>query len=302
LSTVNSDSKFKNKIVEFIKEPLVLSTLIMVTYGVVLFELIYPLNRSFLLGIGLPIIVILFIDFFIKFGCMAILCLWIFPIILKKSGNDGEIKSKAYKKENNILAQNTNSKETFLLGLISFLLQLITFLIFSFAFGILSVNFGPLLEHPLIGSEIPAGWFLFVIALLPGIFEELLFREYIMRLQLTKYSIRFAIISNGIFFAIFHIFGRLNDPLGAIFGMIFVALPYGMALSYLRITSKSLIPCIIMHYLTDSLLLFLLSGMFSFEGNPLGLILTFILGFTVVPSILIIFFLSTYTKVKGRKF
>lgn len=302
MSTANSDSKFKNKIVDFIKEPLVLSTLLMVTYGVILFEFIYPLNRSFLLGIDLPIIVLLFIDFFIKFGSMAILCLWIFPIVLKKSGNDGEIKLKAYKEENNILTQNKNSKETFLLGLISFLLQLITFLTFSFAFGTLSVNFGPLLEHPFIGSEIPAGWFLFVIALLPGIFEELLFREYIMRLQLTKYSIRFAIISNGIFFGIFHIFGRLNDPLGAIFGMIFVALPYGMALSYLRITSKSLIPCILMHYLTDSLLLFLLSGMFSFEGNPLGLILTFILGFTVFPSILIIFFLYTYTKIKGRKF
>ena len=300
MSTINSDSNSKNIIVNFIKEPLVLSTLLMVTYGVVLFELIYPLNRSFLLGIDLPIIVILFIDFFIKFGSMAILCLWIFPIILIKSGNDGEIKLKAYKKKSNILTQNINSKETFLLGLISFLLQLITFLTFSFAFGTLSVNFGPLLEHPFIDSEIPAGWFLFVIALLPGIFEELLFREYIMRLQLTKYSIRFTIISNGIFFGIFHIFGRLNDPLGAIFGMIFVALPFGMALSYLRITSKSLIPCILMHYLTDSLLLFLLSGMFSFEGNPLGLILTFILGFTVVPSILIIFFLSTYTKIKVR--
>lgn len=298
MSTINNDSKSKNKIVDFIKEPLVLSTLLMVTYGVVLFELIYPLNRSFLLGIDLPIIVILFIDFFIKFGSMAVLCLGIFPIVLKKSGNDGEIKLKANKKENNILTQNINSKETFLLGLISFLLQLITFLTFSFAFGILSVNFGPLLEHPYIGSEIPAGWFLFVIALLPGIFEELLFREYIMRLQLTKYSIRFTIISNGILFGIFHIFGRLNDPLGAIFGMIFVALPYGMALSYLRIASKSLIPCILMHYLTDSLLLFLLSGMFSFEGNPLGLILTFIFGFTVIPSILIIFFLLTYTKIK----
>ena len=99
MSTINSDSKSKNKILDFIKEPLVLSTLLMVTYGVVLFELIYPLNRSFLLGIDLPIIVILFIDFFIKFGSMAILCLGIFPIVLKKSGNDGEIKLKERKNE-----------------------------------------------------------------------------------------------------------------------------------------------------------------------------------------------------------
>lgn len=301
MNTINFDSKSKNKILDFIKEPLVISTLLMVTYGVVLFELIYPLNRSFLLGIDLPIIVILFIDFFIKFGSMAILCLWIFPIVLKKSGNYREIKLKAYEKENNILTQNKNSKETFLLGSISFLLQLITFFTISFAFGTLSVDFGPLLEQPYISSEIPAGWFLFVIALLPGIFEELLFREYIMRLQLTKYSIRFAIISNGILFGIFHIFGRLNDPLGAII-LIIVALPYGMALSYLRITSKSLIPCIVMHYLTDSLLLFLLSGMFSFEENPLGLLLSFLLGITIIPSILIIFFISIYTKIKDKKF
>ena len=111
MSINNSDTKYKNKLIDFIKEPLVLSTVLMVTYGVVLFELIYPLNRGFLLGIDLPIIVILFVDFFIKFGSMALLCLLIFPIVLKKSGNNGEIKLNAYKKENNILTPKVNQKK-----------------------------------------------------------------------------------------------------------------------------------------------------------------------------------------------
>ena len=290
-----SEVKSRRKIVDFFKESMVLSIFLLIIYGVLLFEVIYPLNSSYLFSLSLPVVGILFIDFFIKFGSMAILCLILFPLLIRKLRSELDINLNPFKKKDK-MEQIQHRTKPFFLGTTCFLIQLISFLVFGFIFGTLSINFNPLLDQPYISSEIPIGWFLFVLALLPGIFEELLFREYIFRLQITKYSSKFTIISNGVLFSIFHIFGRINDPFTEIIVMLFVSLPYGIALAYLRLSSNSVIPCIVIHYLTDSLFLFLLYGLFSFEGDGSGLLLVFILGVTIMPSILIAIFLSTYAK------
>ena len=49
------------------------------------------------------------------------------------------------------------------------------------------------------------GWFLFILMLIPGIWEEVAFRGVILNLQLKKYSNTISIMLYGVLFGLFHL-------------------------------------------------------------------------------------------------
>lgn len=93
-----------------------------------------------------------------------------------------------------------------------------------------------------------AGWLgIFCIAVLGPILEELLFRGAITKVLLRKYSPVKAILISGLIFGIFHI-----NP-----AQVVSACLIGFFLAWLYYKTQSLIPCILIHILNNSLAVYL---------------------------------------------
>ncbi|MBY8980084.1 MAG: CPBP family intramembrane metalloprotease [Candidatus Lokiarchaeota archaeon] len=198
---------------------------------------------------SLPTIAILLIDFFVNFGLMMLLWLVIVPRFLGLPNGEehlkGYIKTIGIKNDGKLI-------RNILLGVgcsaIAFICRFITANIFGNYFFDLDVIFGT----P--GSSLSFyGWFLFILMLIPGIWEEVSFRGVMMTLNMRKYSRTTVIIVVSLLFGFFHYFNLLggSDLFATTLQVIWAAL-FGFLLGYLFIKTKSLIPSIILHYLVNT--------------------------------------------------
>jgi membrane protease YdiL (CAAX protease family) len=239
----------------------------------------------------LPFTLKLFIRFFINFGILALLWLVTVPIGLKlpKRESFGEftktiglIKDKHFFR-NLILA----------LGLIYFY-----FLSLIYATLILGdVNFNHwYINNPNPNLPFPffLGWFLFIFMLIPGIWEEIAFRGVILNLQLKKFSNTTALVLNGVIFGLFHLVNLLEGAslYGTIIQVIYASC-LGIALAYLYIKTRSLIPCILIHYLVNSAGQIFNQGIFP---NIFTESLFAIFGAGIFPMILILLLVKVLLK------
>ncbi|MFX1297978.1 MAG: lysostaphin resistance A-like protein, partial [Promethearchaeota archaeon] len=174
------------------------------------------------------------------------------------------------------------------------LLGVTTFAIFSVFALYGAVFFGNYVFDPNILFGIPSilnlGWMIFIIALIPGIWEEVGFRGVMLPMLLKKYSKKRAIIINGLVFGLAHLFNLVSILLfgGFFWQLVFYQVIYaslmGFALAYMYIKTNSLLPCIIFHYLADSVgLLFL--NVYFFDIFSLSVFFIVFIG--IVPSFLI---------------
>lgn len=144
----------------------------------------------------------------------------------------------------------------------------------------------------------PNSWMI-VIAFIPGIWEEVAFRGAILALLLRKYSERKAILIDAAMFSAIHslnLLGRMNDYLAWLFigSQVVYTFFAGIFLGYLLIKSKSLLPCMITHYLVDAF-----GSLFLYSPNidPLIIaILDAILGAGLVPAVINILIIKLITK------
>jgi membrane protease YdiL (CAAX protease family) len=121
------------------------------------------------------------------------------------------------------------------------------------------------------------GWFMFVLALIPGIWEEVAFRGVVLRTLLTRHSERVALLGSGAFFALFHLANViLGQSLPEVVMKGLVALPVGVALAHMVVRTGSLLPAIITHYLMDCF------GPFFVAVGPDSMIRGAIFGITAV--------------------
>ncbi|MHA1233917.1 MAG: lysostaphin resistance A-like protein, partial [Promethearchaeota archaeon] len=98
------------------------------------------------------------------------------------------------------------------------------------------------------------GWFVFILMLIPGIWEEVSFRGVMMTLNLNKYSRTTVFIVVSLLFGLFHYFNLLGgSDLFTTNLQVFWAALFGFLLGYLFIKTKSLIPSIILHYFVNTL-------------------------------------------------
>jgi len=95
---------------------------------------------------------------------------------------------------------------------------------------------------------------------LPSIFEEMAFRGILLTVFLSKYSERKAIIFSALGFGLFHLPGLITgqDPIWTL-GQVVWSFIIGLFYGYVFVKTRSLLPSMVIHYLSN-VFLSLLSG------------------------------------------
>ncbi|MBA7535398.1 hypothetical protein ES705_27651 [subsurface metagenome] len=237
-------------------------------------QLLLPLLRN------LSFLGFLFVDFIINFAPLFLLWLVVIPIGLKlpKKENFQEFSRTIGLSRVKPLLRNL------LLAIGSLVILGFSTAFFASLLGTWVFDLGVIFSKPSIYTGL--GWFLFIYMLRPGIWEEIAFRGVILNLQLKKYSQITCVILNGVLFGLFHYINLLGYPdLYYVSMQVIYASCLGIALSYMYVKTRSLLLCIVLHYLIDSVGQIFLGGLFS---NIVNLTIYFVFGIGIVPMILII--------------
>jgi len=279
----------------FRKHPLLGTVTLLVLYaGFLILPGIIELPLIFIIEY-IPLPVMFLIDFFVTFGVMALL--WLLIVRRSLGLPNGKESLKEFTKTIGLKPDRKIVRNIFLgigCSIIFFISTYITGNIFGTYIFDLDVIFGT----P--GSSVSFfGWFLFIIMLIPGIWEEVSFRGVIMTLNMRKYSRTTALIVVSILFGLFHYFNLIagNDLVLTGVQVIYAAL-LGFLFGYLFIKTKSLIPSIILHYLIDSLGQLFLYVTFD---NTVDLVLFAIIGVGIIPSVLGVLLVKLVVKEKPRE-
>ena len=241
--------------------------------------------------LNLPLVETLFIDFFIMMGSLTLLWIIIVPFGLKLPNYNQSFKDFS---QSIGLTRIRPLWRNISLGILGISAVIISELIFGSILG--KVYFYPeaLTSPP--NSPFPGllryGWFILFMALRPGIWEEFAFRGVILNMQLKKYSIISSIIINGFLFGLSHLINLLSADLISTLFQVFYATCFGIGLSYMYIKTRSLLPCILTHYLFDSIgQIFVVTNLY----NPISVVLFLIFGVGIIPMILIILFTKIFS-------
>ena len=141
--------------------------------------------------------------------------------------------------------------------------------------------------------------FVFLFNLIPGIFEEIVFRGVILILLLRKYSKNVSITISALIFGISHvinflIFGNFWSSMTQIITGIMI----GCFFAYLVLRTSSLVPSIIIHYLYNSLaILFTVLD----ESDPLTSFCLKILFASLIPIVFNLILLRFFSPMKQEK-
>ncbi|MFX0075686.1 MAG: type II CAAX prenyl endopeptidase Rce1 family protein [Candidatus Hermodarchaeota archaeon] len=242
----------------------------------------------------LPFIAILFIDFTVTFVVMGLL--W-FVVVRKALGfPNGHESLREYIKTIGLKPDNKIGRNI-LLGIGCSIIYFASTAIIGNIFGTFIFNLDVIFGNP--GTSISIyGWFLFIVMLIPGIWEEVSFRGVISTLSLRKYSRTTVLIVVSVLFGLFHYFNLLvgNDPLLTGIQVIYATL-LGLLFGYLFIKTKSLIPSIIVHYLVDSL-----GQLFTYVvfNSIVDFVLFALIGVGIIPTVLGMLLVKLVVKDKSK--
>ena len=131
-------------------------------------------------------------------------------------------------------------------------------------------------------------WVILLLALVPGIWEELTFRGVILSNLQPSFPPIKAVAVSSVLFGLYH-FSNLvawDDPIEVTFGVIMATI-FGLGWGYAVIRAHSVVPAVFLHYMFDALLaapLFFGSGTNDVLAGPLSLAL--ILGFPTATIII----------------
>ena len=239
----------------------------------------------------LPIIPLRFVEFFLIMGSLALLYLVIVPFGLKLP--NGKETLKQYSTAIGLKPFRPVWQEL-LIGISIFLIYGLVSFIIGLLFG--SYNYQIIFEvlfSPPGPSLFAMGWFAIIYMLIPAIWEEVAFRGAILSLQKKKYTQTTVILLNGIIFGLFHYVNLLTipDPVSISF-QVFFASCLGITFSYMYFKTKSIIPCILVHYLINAF------GIIFYPSSitPINSVLYLILGNSILPMIFMMLFLRILTK------
>ncbi len=279
----------------FRKYPLFGTFILLLLYvGFLFLPILIELPLIFIIDF-IPFIVLLFIDFFIAFGVMALLWLLIVPRSLGLP--EGKHSLKEYVKTIGLKFDNKIVRNILLgigCSIIFFISSYITANIFGDYIFDLEVIFGT----P--GSSIAVfGWFFFIIMLIPGIWEEVAFRGVITKLNLRRYSQRTTMIIVSVLFGLVHFVNLLvgYDLMPTIIQVIYATL-LGFLFGYMFIKTKSILPGIIAHYLINSV-----GQLFMFANfeNMVQIFLFGIIGVGIIPTVFGMLLIKLVVKEKDER-
>ncbi|MFX1344510.1 MAG: CPBP family intramembrane glutamic endopeptidase [Promethearchaeota archaeon] len=265
----------------FLREHVNVGTIVLLFLYFIWFFLPIPfILLTFLLISNLSFTMAIFIEFILKFGFFALLWLVVVPLGLKLP------KKEAFQNFSRTIGLSRFKPLTrnLLLAVGNLVILGFSTVVFASLLGTWIYDPEPVFNNPSIYSGL--GWFVFIYMLIPGIWEEISFRGVILNLQLKKYSQTNSVILNGILFGLFHYINLLTfQDLYLVSMQVIYASCLGIAFAYMYTKTKSLLPCIVAHYLIDSLGQLFLRGLFSNIGS---LTIYLIFGIGIIPMILII--------------
>ena len=243
--------------------------------------LIIFLFRPFL--IGLPFITVLFIVFFLEMAFFGILWFIAVPYGLKLPNG-----RETFKQFSSSIGLNKVKPlwKNIIIGVAATVILLLSVLFIGMWLGTYVFNPDLLFRPPM--SFFSLGWFNLIYMLRPGIWEEVAFRGVILNLQKKRYKQWAVVLINGIIFGLFHLTNLISFPNSLdVYLQAFYAGCFGIALSYMYIKTKSLLPCILTHYLFNAFSI-LFAPYIDPYTNPVNYVLFQILGVGIVPAILIV--------------
>ena len=231
-------------------------------------------------NVEITFIALLFIDFLISFIVMTLL--WIFIVPLSLGLPIGKVHLRDYLRT---IGLKSDSKigRNIILGISCAMIYFLSTYITGNILGNYNFNLDVIFGNP--GTSVSIfGWFLFILMLIPGIWEEVSFRGVIFTLFLKKYSQRTVLVIVSLLFGFFHFLNLLTGSnLVLTWVQVYYASLLGLLLGYLFIKTKSLIPSIILHYLINSLGQLFTNVVFD---NLFDLVLFSIIGVGLIPSVL----------------
>ena len=239
------------------KKPLIGTLIVLLVY----FAFLYLLPRLLLILLIplysiLPLEAALILEFSYNFGFMMLLWLLVVPKSLRLP--NGKEKFSSYLSSIKLITPGMPRKKNFiniLLALSCAGIYFFSLWIFGSLLGEFNLNLPAVFGPPGYSSgRFSFGWLLFVLMLIPGIWEEWGFRGVILSLNNRKYSKLWALIISSICFGLFHLINILSGQhwIPTLF-QVFYASTLGFLLGYIFIKTKSLLPSILIHYLIDTL-------------------------------------------------
>ena len=212
----------------------------------ILILIILPLinNLSTLISTDLLYLILKFIILNVIFGFFAF---YFIPFILHLP--DGKQTIQEYLKTLK-LTKNHLSLKIIFLGLVLGFSVLIGLFITGIILGepfLLKLDFNQVIGSPNIMN---LSWFHFIYHIVPALWEEIFFRGLILTILLKVYSVRNAIILDGLLFGLFH---SINEASLIVVGQVIYNIFSGITLAYVYVKTSNLIPCIIAHYINNIL-------------------------------------------------
>lgn len=211
----------------------------------------------------------------------------------------------------NLGREDSNIKKYLKFDFKGTLLGIISFTAFSFlgigiatTLGIYRGDFSVVFARPDIQPEPDVvGWGYFILALVPGIWEELAFRGLIMTRLQNQFKTGWTIFLGSVFFALFHLSNLDVQHPSNVIGDLIMAFLFGLAWGLMKTRTGSVVPTMISHYLVDSLGAVFLNVDAADSVSVMIFFLSLTLAFTVV-NILITKFLypSPGTDFNNRDF
>lgn len=221
----------------------------------VIFSIVLSINVIFrvlinLINAGFSDIFVYFADFSVRFLSGTFLVIMI--VLLLKSISVKSISIKEYLITDVWLSKGISIKKTFLAGIISPLCYFIICIIVASGLGAFKLDLDIIFRNPDVITGV--GWFIFLYALIPGIWEEITFRGVILNLVKSKYSANFAILVSSILFGFFHViaFIIVNEPLDMVIFYFMMSTLFGLTWGYMVVKCESILPGILAHYIIDA--------------------------------------------------
>jgi membrane protease YdiL (CAAX protease family) len=230
--------------------PLLSGILITVIFSIVLsINVIFSVDTN-LINAGFSDFFVYFTDFSIRFLSGTIIVISI--VFLMKSVSEKHISVKEYIKTDVWLSKGFSTKKTFLAGIISSLCYFMICIVVASGLGAFKLDLDIIFRNPDVTTGV--GWFIFLYALIPGIWEEITFRGVILNSVKSKYSANIAILVSSILFGFFHVitFIIVNETLEMLIFYFMMSTLFGLTWGYMVVKCESILPGILAHYIIDA--------------------------------------------------
>ena len=145
-------------------------------------------------------------------------------------------------------------RKIILVGIFSFLGLCILAAVISLSMGIFKGNLSAVFSYPDIRPDpdvVGIGYFL--LALIPGIWEELAFRGLILTKLRNRFGTWTSILLSALFFGLFHLINLFTQSPSLALSGVVMAFLFGIGWGYLTVKSGSVVPAMISHYLVDAM-------------------------------------------------